>query len=468
MENPYLCGPYAPVGDEVDSDDLRVEGELPRDLSGMYVRNGPNRKHAAPGRYHWFDGDGMLHAMRFEDGDARYRSRWVRTDGLTREDEAGGALWRGLMESTRDNPEDAPYKDTANTDVVFHGGELVALWYICGGGHRLGAEELDTRGVLSKPNGEPLRMSAHAKTDKKRSELLFFDYGLRPPLMRYGVIESDGTLAHHVPIDLPGPRLPHDMAFTDKHAILMDLPVFYRPEALEKQKWIVGYYPEMPARFGILPRRGAPESIRWFEAEPCYIYHVVNAWDRGDQVVMIACRCVDPTPQPDPADGDLARMLANLRLTATLHRWTFDLTTGETREEPLDDLSSEFPAINLAYAGQRSRYAYNMRIPAARTLVFDGIVKYDHEAGTSSTFELPEGCFGSEVAFAPREGGRGEDDGYLVTYVDDRNARQSECWVLSARDIEAGPIARVELPRRVPLGFHATWVTGAELDGSAR
>jgi carotenoid cleavage dioxygenase len=468
MENPYLAGPYGPVSDEASSDDLRVIGEIPRDLAGMYVRNGPNRKHAAPGRYHWFDGDGMLHAIRFEDGDARYQSRWVRTDALRREDEAGGALWRGLMESTRHNPADAPYKDTANTDVVFHGGELLALWYICGAAHRVGIDELDTRGVLAEPGGKPLRLSAHAKADKKKNELLFFDYGLRPPFMRYGVVEADGTLAHHVPVDLPGPRLPHDMAFTEKHAVLMDLPVFYRPEALEKKKWIVGYYPEIPARFGIIPRRGAPESIRWFEAEPCYIYHVVNAWDEGDKVVMIACRCTDPTPEVDPADGDLARMLANLRLRATLHRWTFDLGTGETHEEQLDDLSAEFPAINLAHGGRRSRYSYHVRIPKARTLVFDGIVKYDLESGGSEVFELPEGCFGSEVAFAPRQDGVGEDDGYLVSYVDDRDSDRSECWVLDARAVSAGPIAKVELPRRVPLGFHATWVTGNELARAKR
>jgi len=463
LDNPYLEGPYAPIGRELQSDDLRIVGEVPRDLSGMYVRNGPNRKRAAPGRYHWFDGDGMLHAIRFDDGRVAYENRWVKTAGLTHEDEAGEALWRGLMESTRHNPEGVPYKDTANTDVVFHGGELIALWYICGAAYRVGPQDLETRGVLERRDGRPLRMSAHAKVDAETDELLFFDYGLKKPFMRYGVVDSDGALAHITPIELPGPRLPHDMAFTRKHAVLMDLPVFYRPEALEQKKWIVGYHPELPARFGVMPRRGDGQSIRWFEAEPCYIYHVVNAWDEGDTIVMVGCRCTDPTPAADPADGELARMLANLRLTASLHKWTFDLATGETREEALDDLSTEFPTINLHHAGRQNRYAYNVRLQKARTLVFDGIVKYDLDRGDSVVYELPAGVFGSEVGFAPREGAAEEDDGYVVSFVDDRENERSECWVFDARDLAAGPRARIELPQRVPLGFHATWVDAANL-----
>lgn len=93
--NPYTLGVYAPVRDEITADDLTVIGEIPRDLNGVYLRTGPNRQFDASGRYHMFDGDGMIHAVHFEDGKARYRNRYVRTEAFHRESEAGRALWTG-------------------------------------------------------------------------------------------------------------------------------------------------------------------------------------------------------------------------------------------------------------------------------------------------------------------------------------------------------------------------------------
>src|SRR5262245_54681979 len=121
-ECPYLVGPYAPIGNELDTPLTEVVGQIPRDLSGLYVRNGPDPRFAPVGRHHWFDGDGMLHAVWAHEGRMRYRNRWVRTVGLVRDEEVGRVLWSGIMELTAHNPPDAPYKDTANTDVLFHDG----------------------------------------------------------------------------------------------------------------------------------------------------------------------------------------------------------------------------------------------------------------------------------------------------------------------------------------------------------
>jgi carotenoid cleavage dioxygenase-like enzyme len=403
----------------------------------------------------------MLHAVSLRDGQVAYRNRWVQTAGLAAENEAGSALYTGLMESAKENPRGV-YKDTSNTDVIFDGKELLSLWYIAGHAHRVNALTLETAGPATFGKAKTAKVSAHAKFDGASGEVLFFDNGPRAPFMSYGVVK-DGALAHYTDIALEGPRLPHDMAFTERHSILMDLPVHFRKGALEERRWIIDYHRDIPARFGVLPRYANGEAVQWFEAEPCYIYHVVNAWDEGDTTVMIACRCDDPIPALDPNDGELARALANLRLKAHLHEWRFDRKTGKTTERPLDDRSTEFPSIDSRRGGRPSRYAYNMAIPDARTLVFDGLVKYDLERGTSQSYAFGDGMFGSEAPFAPRIGGVEEDDGYVLSFVHDARSDRSALWIFDAKEIARGPLCKVPMSQRVPMGFHACWVDGTRL-----
>jgi carotenoid cleavage dioxygenase len=456
-KSPYLEGLYAPIETEIDAVATPVFGEVPRDLNGSYVRNGPNPKRRAPGRHHWFDGDGMLHAVQIEDGTVRYRNRYIGTAHLAEEDAAGRALWRGLMEPTTLNPPHAPYKDTANTDVLCHDGSLLALWYVSGKPYRVDARTLETTGVESFGQERATRMTAHAKVDPHTGELFWFDYGPRPPFMRFGVVGADGSLQHTTSVELPGPRLPHDMALTENHVVLMDLPVFYNEAAMKRRQWIVDYHRDMPARFGVVARRAEGSTIRWFEAEPCYVYHVVNSWEQGDELVMIGCRCAEPIPDPDPSDGPLATALANLRLRARLHRWRFNLADGTTREEPLDDANVEFPTISMATQARKNRWGYAMQIPDTRTLLFDGVAKYDLVSGAREKHSFGDG-YGSEVAFAPRDGGTDEDDGYLLSFVQRDRDEPAELWILRAQALEDEPVARVRMPQRMPLGFHACWV----------
>src|SRR4029453_4786881 len=216
---------------EVTLDDLEVLGEIPDHLNGVYVRNGPNPQFDPRGRYHWFDGDGMVHALHLADGKASYRNRWIRTEGFERERQAGEPIWSGIIEPFSDNPPEAPEKDTANTDVIFHKDHLLALWYRAGKPYALDPVTLETVGSGDFGGTLGWGGAAHAKVDERTGELFFFDYGFTPPFMRYGVVGPDGLVRHFVPIDLPGPRLPHDMAITEKHAILMALPLSSDPGA---------------------------------------------------------------------------------------------------------------------------------------------------------------------------------------------------------------------------------------------
>lgn len=464
---PVLAGNYAPIARETVVSDLKVIGEVPRDLNGLYVRNGPNRRYAAEGRYHWFDGDGMLHGARFEDGRVTYRNRWVRAAGFEEEGRAGRALWEGVMEPPRRDRPDMPLKDTSNTDVKFHAGRLLTMWYLAGDLYAVKPDTLETIGRETFGGTLTCRVSAHSKVDEATGEFIFFDYGKTAPYMSYGVVGPDRRVSHWTPIELPGPRLPHDIAITRRYSILHDLPLFYDMDAFKAGRHKIKFYPDIPARFGVIGRHAAGSTIRWFEAEPCFVYHVVNAWEDGDEVVMVGCRYVTPKKANGEPDSErYAKMIAHLMMDARLHEWRFNMKTGETREGPIDDtLNAEFPSIASAWQGVRNRYTYNVMMANGRADEprFTGLVKFDLATGRYQAYSDGPHFWYSEAPFAPRDGAREEDDGYLVSYVWNPNDSRSELQVFDARALADGPVARVLLPERVPNGFHATWVSGPRL-----
>lgn len=471
LDNPYLHGVYAPTSDEMEVSGLTVEGELPADLEGAYFRNGPNPLFKPKNRYHPFDGDGMVHGVYFRDGQAAYRNRYVNTLALREERADGRSISPGVMGPFDYELSPFGIKDTSNTDIFLYNGDLMSLWYNAGHPYRLDAQTLETRGYYDLEGRDHRRLSAHSKVDLATGELLFFDYGNEPPYMTYGVADRDGRLKHEVAIDLPGPRLPHDIGVTTHYTILHDLPFFHDMNVLRRHGYrVLTFHTDIPTRFGLIPRYGRGEEVRWFECEPCYILHTSNCWEEGDWVVMDGCRSTNPMPAAQPGEGELASMLAYMRLEANNYRWRFNLRTGEVREGPIDDLNTEFNKTNPLYLGRKSRFAYHQRIPllheGGHTLRFTGLVKYDNETGRRWQWDYGAGVFGSEAVFAPRRGAdanSGEDDGYVITLVTDSRNWQSRCLVFDARDIEQGPVARVCLPHRVPFGFHATWARGEDL-----
>jgi carotenoid cleavage dioxygenase-like enzyme len=473
-DHPYRTGPWRPQSTEWDADDLAVvEGELPRDLDGVYLRNTENPLHPAMKAYHPFDGDGMMHVVGFRDGKAFYRNRFVRTDGLAAEDEAGGPLWPGLAEPVGLARRDYGWgartlmKDASSTDVTVHRGTALTSFYQCGDlyrvdpftGNTLGKQEWN--GAFPHPWG----VSAHPKVDDRTGELLFFNYSKDAPFMHYGVVDATNELVHYVDVPLPGPRLPHDMAFTENYAILNDLPLFWEPEYLERNAHVARFHRDMPSRFAVIPRRGQTSQIQWFEADPTYVLHFTNAYEDGDEIVLDGFYQGDP----EPADNGLGdkwqrafRFLALDRMQARLHRWRFNLVTGGVREEQLSDSITEFGMINQANAGLDYRYAY-AATGKPGWFLFDGMVKHDLLTGAEDRFAFEDGVYGSETAMAPRVGSAGEDDGYLVTITTDMNADASYCLVFDAARVSDGPVCKLALPERVSSGTHSTWAPGSEL-----
>jgi carotenoid cleavage dioxygenase-like enzyme len=452
--NPYLDGNFGPVREEITAENLKVIGELPPDLSGMFIRNGPNPQFPAIGQYHWFDGDGMLHGVRIQNGKASYRNRYVRTQGYQIEHEAGKAIWSGLLEPPQmDNPY-GPSKNVANTALVWHSGQLLALWE-GGEPHAIQLPELDTIGSYTYNGKLASAFTAHPKVDPVTGEMMFFGYAIaQPPYLKYSVVSADGELLRTVPIDLPTPVMMHDFAITEHYTIFMDLPLTFRPERMQQGQPLLMFERDLPSRFGIVPRDGDNSNIRWFETSACFVPHTLNAYEEGKEVILMGCRMTSNSAlglsqsPDDDKEVDIPR----------LYQWRFHLDTGRVTEKMLDDIPIEFPRVNESLLGRKTKYGYAAKISSNSVMLWDGVIKYDLEQGTSETHQFAPDRYGGETVFAPRPGATDEDDGWLITFVHDENEGRSELVVLNAQNITDEPVARVMIPQRVPYGFHAIWV----------
>lgn len=464
VRSSYLSGNYEPIQSEVTADLQIIAGVIPQDLNGVFARNGANPRFEPKGRYHWFDGDGMIHAVEFGNGSATYRNRYVRTAALAADLDAGECLAAGILEPPDFSRAEGPYKDTANTDLVFHAGQLLAVWWLGGEPHVVRLPDLETLGVQSHDGKRTCGLSAHPKLDMHTGELMWIDHQPFPPYLTYGVISATGELVHQTPIDLPGARLQHDLAITPNYSILMDMSMMFEPSALARGKVKLGFYPDTPSRFGLIPRFGTNEDIRWFDAEPMFMYHTVNAWESGDEVVLVGCRIDQPFTDAAPSSADRVPAIANLRLAPAFHEWRFNVRTGTCRERQLDDVYAEFPRMDNRLLGRASQFSYHQRCAETSTLLFDGVVKYDYLNGCAAqTHSYETGWFGGETVFAPRDGSTSEDDGYLITFVVHEGTGESELHVLDAQRIADAPVCRLSIAQRVPTGYHTWWVDAASV-----
>jgi carotenoid cleavage dioxygenase-like enzyme len=280
-------------------------------------------------------------------------------------------------------------------------------------------------------------------------------------------VDSSDSLVHYVDVPLPGPRLPHDMAFTENYAILNDCPMFWDADLMAKGAHVPRLHRDMPLRLGVIPRRGGSDEVLWFEAEPTYVLHWVNAYEEGDEIVLDGFFQHDPMPADNGQPGSVQRIfrfLALDRMQTRLHRWRLNLATGQCKEERLTDSVTEFGMINSGVGGRPYRYTY-AATGKPGWFLFDGLVKHDLVRGTEERYAFDDGTYGSETAVAPRIGSTAEDDGYLVTLTTDMVNDRSECLVFDARRVADGPVARIRLPERISSGTHATWAPGSSLPG---
>ncbi len=450
--NPFLQGFHAPVVGETQAERLRVEGKLPGHLHGSYLRNGPNPRFQPKGRYHWFDGDGMVHAVHLNPGDstcpASYRCRYVRTAGLEEEEKAGKALFPGLLELpdlARVSRGQDGYKNAANTALVWHHGQLWALWE---GGfpYRLDPQNLATLGSDPLAGAWKGAFTAHPKIDPATGEMVFFGYSPAKPFLKMGILDRGGRLKLTREIDLPRSVMMHDFAITPDHAVFLDMPQTFSLANLAMGKGVFGWRPELGGRIGLVPRAGG--EIRWFPVSPGSVFHTLNAWQVGDTVTLVACRMPRFPSEVLAGGATEPPALEGPRLW----RYEINLSTARVSEGPLDDPGSEMPRMREDLTSKPTRFAYTLRTD------FGGWRKQDLTRNTTNRLNLPSGWSGGEAVFVPRPGGLAEDDGHLMALVQPPGDAPAQLWVMDAASFSAEPVARVMLPRRVPAGFHGCWL----------
>ena len=435
----HLKGNFAPVPDELTETALEVEGAIPPELSGMYVRNGSNP--VSGHSEHWFLGEGMVHGVRLEGGRAAwYRNRYVKTANL-----ADPGLKRISDEGVID------YNvSNANTHVLGHGGRLLALEE--GSFPYELDRELETIGPCTFGGKLDTAFTAHPHICAETGEMLGFGYGQLPPYLVYYRVSPDGTVAQREVIDVPGPTMMHDFMISRKYAIFMDLPVVFDLQAALAGTMPFKWSDDYGARIGLMPREGTNADVKWFEVDPCYVFHTMNAWDEGDQVHFDVCRISEIWRDAgDMSGGDGVQ---------TLHRFSFDMATGAVSEQTLDERGMDFPRIADARVGLKNRYGYTLMFgDGGIGSGFGGHLKLDLRTGESELHSYGEGASPGEPVFVAAPGADADsDDGWLMSYVYDDGSGRSELQILDASNFTAAPVARVKLPQRVPFGFHGSWV----------
>ncbi|HEX2744643.1 MAG TPA: carotenoid oxygenase family protein [Streptosporangiaceae bacterium] len=455
-QNRFLHGPFAPVEEELTVFDLPVTGRMPAGLSGRYLRNGPNPLGLEDPGYrfwegHWFLGPGMVHGVRLRDGKAEwYRNRWVRSRQLA---EALGEKWPA-------GPVHADMDFAANTHIIAHAGRFLATVEAGPLPYEL-SSELDTLGPCDFGGTLPGGFAAHTKLDRRTGELHAIAYFWAWDHVQHVVIGTDGQVSRTTGIPVPDGPMMHDFALTATYVVLLDLPVTFSLDAVSAGlKLPYTWNPGHQARVGLLPRDNPSAGVRWFEVDPCWVFHTLNAYDDGGQVVADLVRY----------DGAYDVSALSGRGPLTLDRWIIDPAAGTVTQKRLDDRPQEFPRVDDRAISQPHRYGYSAVIGAvgqatvssggdfADAAFTNALLKHDLAAGTVQAHQFGRDATAGEAVFAPAAPDAAEDDGYVMAFVHNPDRGAADLVILAAQDFTAEPVARVHLPARIPLGFHGSWL----------
>jgi len=459
-QNPFFEGSFAPVREEVTAFDLPVTGTLPPELNGCYLRNGPNPMGledpgARLGDGHWFLGSGMVHGVRLRDGRAEwYRNRWVRSRQAA---SALGEKWPGGPVH-----DDADF--AANTHIIRHAGRVLATVEAGPLPYQL-TDELETVGPYDFDGKLPGGYAAHTKLDRRTGELHAIAYYWAWDHVQHIVVDAAGQVIRTTNIPVPDGPMMHDFALTDRYVVLFDLPVTFSMDAVAAgRKLPYTWNAAHQARVGLLPRAGQnadqPGAVRWFDVEPCWVFHTLNAHDDGGRVVVDLVRYGAPY--------DVSALEGKGPLT--LERWSIDPAAGTVRPQGLDDRAQEFPRVDDRIVSQPHRYGYSAVIGevSRETVSLSGdfadgvfanaLLKHDLATGTSQAHEFGKDATAGEAVFVPAAPDAGEDDGYVLAFIHNPERGAADLVVLAAQDFTGEPVARVHLPARIPLGFHGSWI----------
>lgn len=459
-DDPHLSGNFAPIGPEIYAKDLPViAGRIPPELSGAYMRNGPNPLFRPISFTYPVDGDGMIHAVYLDNGRARYRNRFVQTRGLAAERRAGRAIYGGVMQPVPVDPtlvgpegDPGPFKNGAFISILRHGGHLLAL------GEAATCYEmtmdLDTVGEWRAGTDEPISLGAHNRRHPQTCELFALTYSIEQPVVEFHQIDASGNLVKTFAVTLSTPTMIHDFVLTEHHIVLLACPAVFDIKAAEAGQSVLQWRPNLGTRIGVVGLDGSPPA--WLEADPFFVFHFANGFERGGHIVVDYVR----------HDALHLGQATDNRKMPTFHQMSIDPANRRIVDFEIADMIVEFPRVNDTLDALPTRFVFLPTLTDALSLTkppsaaFNTIVKVDTETGNAVRHDFGSRLAG-EAVFIPRAANGGEDDGYLAVFVFDPLNRTSDFVLLDAADIEADPVAVVRLPQRVPQGLHGTWIAKA-------
>ncbi len=444
FENPYLAGNFGPVSEEITATDLPVEGELPKELNGRYLRNGPNPFDQVDAtHHHWFTGAGMVHGLRLQEGKALwYRNRYVGSRDLS--------AFRGQPDIPGPNWNDS--SGGPNTNVGGFAGKTWAMVEAGGCPVEL-TYDLETVGRNDFEGTLPGAFTAHPKVDPLSREMhaMVYAWPYWADYVQYVVVGTDGRVRKTVDVPVPGMTMMHDMSLTQKYVVIYDQPVLVDFGMLENYNFPFRWNADYGNRIGLLPRDGSAEDVVWIDVPMGYCFHPMNAFDNEDGSVT-----VDLCTYEKMFDTDLLGPFGDSM--AKLERWVLNPATRTVNAQLVDERPNEFPRHAHAVGTQAYRYGY-CASPNVDPSAGWPTLKHDMESGERWTFDHGPGRAAGEPVFVPKAGGSAEDAGYLVTFVHDLGKGSAEFVVMDAEDFDRGYVARVALPQRIPYGFHGNWVS---------
>lgn len=450
-----------------------VEGEIPVDLTGTLFRNGPGKLDIYGHRvHHPFDGDGMICSVAFADGRARFRNRFVRTEGFVAEQSAQKPLYRGVFGTQKPggwlaNAFDFRLKNIANTQVIYWGGKLLALWEAAEP-HRLDPSTLETLGkeYLDGTLQEGSAFAAHPRIDpacdRAAGEPCLVNFALKAGLSTtitiYELDTQGKTIQQHAHA-IPGFAFIHDFAITPNYCVFFQNPVAFNP-----LPFVLGWRgaaecitlrPDQPTQIIVIPRSGT-EPVQFLPVDAGFVFHHANAFEQDGNLVVDSVSYVDfpaVTPNHDYREVKFATLPPG-----QLWRFRLNLNTQTVERSLLESRCCEFPALHPAYVGRPYRYVY---LGAAHTgegnAPLQGVLKADLATGERQFWSAAPRGFAGEPVFVPRPQGGDEDEGWVITLVFDAERDRSEFVILDAKDLTQKPVARLRLKHHVPYGLHGTF-----------
>ncbi len=481
--NLFLEGNFSPIREEYTLNkkgDFEIKGKIPRDLNGSFYRNGPNPPFEPAETYHWFLGDGMVHAFHLQRGEISYRNRYVQTPTYEIERRAkrslflgksisllanmqlvGGnviSLLNGLM---REGNADVYTRliAKANTSILAFREELFAL-VESSPPVRINTTTLETEGFEKFDAGFVAPFTAHPKIDPHTGYLYAFGYRVAgKPKLEYYVINPSGKLVSRTPIEIPYAAMIHDFVITRNYAVIPVFPAVASLASIRKGR-IAEWQPEKGASIVVIAKDGAAESVRSYELPACYVYHYANAFEDGKALVIDAIR-YDRVPLMGDDETTRAEFFGQTN-TGHLTRLRLDLATGKTEVTPLNtDRFAEFPVIDARVTGEKYEHLFAAAASGTNTNqagIFDSQASYEFTRGKlrAEFHDFPAGHFGGEPIFVAT-GKASERKGYLLNLIFDSTQNRSYLAIFDAQKPDRKPLCEIYLPHRVPYGFHGAW-----------